>query len=136
MKITDLIVDDELESEGVEIQITDEFSIRVRSLESKEFKDMHEKMIKPYENILRQGRKIPKQKAEEIFTHCLAETVLLGWKGLYGADGKEIKYSKENAKKYLKEARDLSDLVTATAGARANFRMQARDKAAKNSATS
>lgn len=136
MKISEMYVDEELESDGVTVQITDEFSIRVRSLECKEFKEMHEKLLKPYQNILRQGRTIPKVKAEEIFTQCLVETILLGWKGLYDENDKEIKYSKEAAKKYLKQLRDLSDLVTASAGSRANFRARAKETAAKNSATS
>lgn len=136
MRITDLMVDETAIADGVWFEVTEDFAIKVRSLECKEFAEMFKRLMKPYENLKRQGRDVPEDKALDIIQRCVAETILLDWRGLLDAKDKPIPYSKEKAHELIKTARDFADIVTAAARERANFRVQAKQAATKNSVTS
>lgn len=133
MKLSEMMVDKKAQEEGEWVDWRDGVRVKVRSAETAAYSKLHEKLQKPYANILRHGGRIPREKTEEILIQCLAECVLVDWDGIIDDDGKPIKYTPEKALKFLTEAIDFRDFVTMAAYDRNNFRLKAKEAATKNS---
>lgn len=135
MKITELMLDDSKKADGVWVDCAG-YSVQVRSLDCKEFSKMHSRLMKPYQHIQRRNGEVPEDVATSIFQRCVAETILLDWKGIQDEKGKEIPFSKELALEYLQKAQLFANDVVAAATNIANFRLEAKETAVKNSKTS
>lgn len=136
MKITDLMTDESLEENGAWVKITEEFQFKVRASDYEPFVKLMQKLKKPYQDSLRDGQELPTKLNIQLNVKAMAEHALVDWKGLYDENGKEIKYSKEMAVKMLTTAKIFRNYVMAGMMDQENFKLKARSKAAKNSATS
>lgn len=132
MKISEMMLDKEKKANGTWIDIVDDFKIKVRPQSCEEFQAMHKRLMKPYENIVRHGREVPADKSLDIYLQCVAETCLLDWKGLHDDAGKEIKYSKAAALKYLRDAEIFRNNVSWAIQQQDFFKAEAKEAAAKN----
>lgn len=87
------------------------------------------KRLKPYQAALDQ---LSKPAADELAIGIFVDTVLLGWKNVKDRAGNVIEFSKEAAKKLLKELPNLFQVLQAEAGKMSNFTQANLDAAAKN----
>ena len=94
--------DEKKENEGVEVQLGKDASITVARMHNPVFSRCilaeHEKYKEDLDTLPEVEKKA---LDEEIMCRVLAESILLGFKGL-GFKGKEVSYSKENAIKLLR----------------------------------
>jgi len=101
------------EAQGVWVNFQDG-KIKLRPLNNADYLRKYRELTKGY----RFGDEIPAEQLEPIIAQCLAEAVLIDWKG-FTEDDKELPYSKEKATEYLgffefraeimEEARKLSN---------------------------
>lgn len=75
---------------------------------------------------------LPEDESIEIMAEIMAETILLGWKGIKD-NGVDVEYSVENAKSRLIEYKDFRRLVDELSEEQALFREEQRKEATKNS---
>jgi hypothetical protein len=119
--------DKRAETEGVWVEIDTGVELKVARVNNEKAREMRRKLEKPYASF----RVIPDSVNEDIFRKIVSNHVLLDWKGITDADGKEIKFSVEAAEKVLKDYPDFFNDVLSLAGARETFQDEATD-AAKN----
>jgi hypothetical protein len=62
-----------------------------------------------------------------------ASTVLIGWKGITGPDGKEIPFNKQNAVQVLMDLPEFFDEIRTESGRIENFRSLTAEETGKNS---
>lgn len=74
------------------------------------FKAAFRRTTKPYRNEIDNG-KLDEETSERLIAEAMAEGVLVGWKNFI-VDGKEIKYSVENAVDLLTSDPDCYDFVS------------------------
>ena len=108
--------------EGVEIDLGEGCTVRVARSGNEKYQAYLRQVLKPYEKQLRL-KSMPDALFEKLYNEALAETVLLGWKGLEDDAGKEIPYSKEKAIELLSDPvyADFKELVLGLAGEQAVF---------------
>lgn len=70
------------EDNGVWLNLTDTTSFKIRFAGAKEVSDLREKLLKPYQTLMRVGGQIPDDKSEEIALRVVAGAVLVDWKGV------------------------------------------------------
>ena len=75
---------------------------------------------------------MPDEMLEQISVDAFVDGCLLDWEGIVGRDGVEIPFSKENAKKLLKDLPELRDNLINEARNFENFRKESVDEVAKN----
>ena len=80
------------------------------------FKRLFRTLISPHKYQMENGQTIPEEISEDIMLQCYSKTILVGWKDFKDAEGKEYKYSIENAYDLLKEDEDAYDFVKNQAG--------------------
>ena len=66
----------------------------------------------------------------EVLAKCLADSILLDWKGITDMEGKNLKYTTEMAYKALKFDLDLREFVADQADISENFRADEVEEAA------
>lgn len=71
-------------------------------------------------------------RADAIFLDVFVDTILIGWENVRDADGNELAFNRENARKLLTDLPDLYDSLQDTAKKATHFREAARERAAKN----
>jgi hypothetical protein len=108
--------------DGVEIDLGEGLFIRVARSNNEKYNDYLKKALKPYERQLRM-KQLPDATFEKIYNQAIAETVILGWKGLEDADGKDIPYSKEKVVELLADPvySDFKELLLGLASEQAVF---------------
>lgn len=119
------------EENGVWIDIGDGADVLIARFGNPRHEALMEKLRKPYRNILRTGGDIPADKRDRIAIQGMAETILLGWRGIEGPDG-PIPYSVDNAVQLLTELKDFRNTVSYLALEQETFRKQALEDAAGN----
>jgi len=137
MDINNIKIDVDRQANGVWVDIDDETSLCVARMNNPDFNRLVERLSKPYRYGFRKGL-LEDEKANEILEKVLAETVLVGWRGLK-RDGVEIEYSAEEAYKILKDPAmvGFKELVVDIASDEANFRTrEIVDSSKKSSGTS
>lgn len=72
------------------------------------------------------------EQQREIFRDVLAETVVLGWEGMYDLDGDEIPFTKENCIQLFKDLPDLFDDVLEQSRKSSLFKQAALEDEAGN----
>lgn len=114
------------EEDGIWVSVTPTFKLKIRSYQSKAVSDLRDKLVKPYQHMLRQGLKIPTEQSEEIGLQVIAGAVLVGWEGLVGkdAEGKEfdVPYSADTAYAEIKRLTKLADFIISIATDASFFR--------------
>lgn len=76
---------------------------------------------------------LPADTERQILLDVFVKTVLLGWDGVTDENGKEIRFSEENAKKLLSDLPVLFDDLRSKAQDYTNFRQEELKVEAKNS---
>lgn len=92
------------------------------------FKAAFRRVTKPYQREI-DGGTLSEEKSSELLAEALADSVLLGWKGFL-QDGKEIEYSKINAKNLLINDPDCREFISDFANDIENFIMEDINKVA------
>jgi hypothetical protein len=105
----DIRIDLKKEAAGVWIEIDDETSLLVARWENPKHRDLQaQQMAKARlsSGLINAGQ------AEQILNHQIAETILIGWKGMK-ENGKELEYSPEEAVRILSDPvwRPFRDMV-------------------------
>ena len=112
MNINDYITDTSKSNDGVWFD-HEGASFLVARYTKPGFLNRLEALKKPYERKIAKGTFTVEDELP-IMAKALSEHILLDWKGVYTAEGKEIKYSKENAEKFLgnPQAAEFRDLIS------------------------
>ena len=126
--------DKEAEQDGVDVELGDGGTITVRRTNNKQFRDLLEKLRKPYERQIQRGT-ANKDMIDGLTRKAVARTVLIGWKGIE-IDGKAVKYSPEKAEELMKEFEDFQEDVLFAANSRETFRAEVMEENEKNSGKS
>lgn len=115
MDLSAIRINKEKESKGVWIDIDTETKILVASDQNPEYKQMLKKKLLPFQKSIRLGT-MKDEAYDAIVIECVANHVLLGWKGLT-EDGKAIKYSVEKATELLSDEkyRSFLDFISSQA---------------------
>ncbi len=87
---------------------------------------------RPYRNRSGGLKKIDDDVAAGLLRDAFAETVILGWRGVKGRDGKELKWSKEAAVKLMEDLPELYKELSEEAGDMANYQAEAIETDVKN----
>lgn len=142
-KFSDVYAHDKTAAEeGVWTPIGNGIKIKVRAFDSAHTRALRTKLQEPYKAILRNGKDIPEDDAQEINTKLIAGSSLLGWNltegtGEFDAKGveieREIPFSAEAAERFLRdEPRFARDVISALM-ADETFKKQNREADGKNS---
>lgn len=90
-----------------------------------------EAKAKPHRRSI-QHETIEKAQLDSIVKEVYAETIVLGWSGVEDRDGNELSFSKENVLKLFADLPDLYTDIMEQAQSAALFRVEIREKDAKN----
>ena len=93
MDINDLKYNPDLANNGVWVEHDETTSFLIAKLGNKGFQTAFKKRLQPYRRAYENGT-LSAKKEVEIMVECMADHILLGWKGLL-LNGKEIQYSRE-----------------------------------------
>lgn len=101
-----------LEVEGVWHDLGDDTSVLVARAGNAKYTEELRKRMKKYQTRLEMKDETMESVAERVLTECMAEFILLDWKGLK-EDGKEVSYSVAKCKEILgnKEYKDFRSLI-------------------------
>lgn len=121
-----------LEAAGVWRQIgTMEFLIARAGGENEDFLKTAGKRFKPYQAALA-AETMPKELARDLVIDVFVDTILKDWRGVFDRDGVELPFSKENAKRLLRDLPNLFAALQAESQKQGNFRRANVEEAAKN----
>jgi len=131
VEIRKLVLDDSKDQDGLwfESGIGD-IRIKVRRMGNSRYKEVFQKLIRPYRRQIDKGT-LSEEVAEQILSRALTEAVIVDWENLEDG-GKPVKFTKENAYKYLLEFEELRASVQDCAGEREEFRVAWLEESAKN----
>ena len=99
MDLNQLKTDQDKKNEGVWVEIDSSTELLIASNDSADYKRMLKKELRPYQKALQLGT-LQDDIYEKVVVKCMANHILLDWKGLTD-DGKPLKYSVDNAIKLL-----------------------------------
>lgn len=123
--------DESLESEGVWIDYTSGFRLKLARIGCPEYKEYMIKHGKPHVRGIEKGH-VDNDVAEQLLKNAIAETIIKDWEGLLDENDKEIPYSKETAKKLLETAHDFYEEVYELAKDREFFKAEETEGTVKN----
>lgn len=134
MDITRFRTDEELEVEGVWVNLDSESKIKVARQGNPKYRALFQKRIAPYKNAVRQGT-LDEKTAEEILVSVMSESILLGWEGIK-ENGADVPYTRKEAARFLAQYKDFRELVTSISEEMEVFRTKEEEDAGKTSETS
>jgi hypothetical protein len=126
--LNDFRTDKDAKTNGVWIEFGGNASFKLASFDNAAFTDAFRKATKPYTDL---GRKIPDADQAAIMARCMANHIVLDWKGVYDGD-KELKFSVAAAERLLTEIEMVRDRLIQEARSLENFKAQAREETEKN----
>lgn len=132
MDFNEVKVNAELGENGVWIQHDETTSFRIARLNNRKFQKLFTKLMLPYRRQFDAG-KLSNEKQIDIMCKAMAETILLGWKGLTDS-GELVEYSVDKAYEYLSMdgADEFRDLITGYAQDAETFREENLEQDVKN----
>lgn len=113
--------------EGVWTPIGHGFKVKVRSFESAHTKALRKKLQEPHAALLRSGKEIPEDDANEINIKLVAHSSLLDWQL-----GPDLPFSPETAENLLRQEPRFARDVIAVLIADETFKKGNREEDAKN----
>lgn len=131
LRLSDFKSDKRKVNGGVWVQIGDGAEILVARLQNEAHRSLVNRLMSPHRHFEQRGQEVPADILKAIGLQAMAQTVLLGWRGIIDDDGTEIPYSAEEAMKAL-EIDDFSEMVIINAGNRKLFRSDTQDGNEKN----
>lgn len=124
--------DKESEEDGRWVELSTTTAFKIRAFGAKAVTDLRENLMKPYQQMLRVGLKIPEDKNEEIGLKVLAGAVLADWKGVKGVSGEVVPYSPDEAYAILKALPKMATFVIQFSLEGQNFRDETKEDGAGN----
>jgi hypothetical protein len=79
--------------------LSEDASIDLLPLASDVAKRKFDQLMEPYQPRLNAGVKLTEDENKKLNIKFFSETIVRGWVGMKGSDGKDIKYTPENAAK-------------------------------------
>lgn len=123
----------ESEEQGRWIELGGDTAFKIRAFGAKAVGDLRDDLMKPYQQLIRVGGKIPDDKNEEIGLKVIAGAVLADWKGVKAADSNElVPYSDAEAYKLLKALPKMANFIIQFSMESQNYREEAREEAKGN----
>jgi hypothetical protein len=109
--------------------------LKIARLGNPSYNDRLQSLVRPHRRKVRAGFE---SELEPFVKRAVAECCLVGWRGMYSDEGKEIKYTKERSVEILLDPRygDLYDFVMDFAGDAAAYREVSIEESAGNSSNS
>lgn len=132
MKISAFRTDENLEVEGVWVDIGDGGKVKVARLGNPNHRKVSQALGRPHQAQIRANRLRP-EVAEKLGIQATAQAILLDWEGITDDDGKPVPYSQGKALDLLTEFKDFRDLVLEIAGEMETFREQEIEESVGNS---
>lgn len=121
----------ESEEAGTWVDLSPKTGFKIRAFNAKAVSDLREKLMKPFQTIVRAGLEIPQDKNEEIGLKVISGAVLADWKGIV-VEGNEIAFSPDAAYTLLKKLPKLANFIASNAMESANFREEQKEDNAGN----
>lgn len=115
--------DEKTETDGYVHQITDKISFtlaRAGGANTRFVKAMEQK-TRPYRRQI-QDETMDSALANKLLIEAFAEAVILDWTGITTPDGKEVKFTSENAITLFNQLPDLFNELRDSAGNQSNYR--------------
>lgn len=117
---------------GVWVDIGDGGQLLIARANNIKYLARYRELTKPYWSQIRSDT-LPLEELARIHVECLAETVLLNWKGIEeGNPSVDVPYSLAKAIEFLTKIADFRQLVTSIADQQYRFREEELEIAAKN----
>jgi hypothetical protein len=128
--------DENRERTGVKLDLGEagKFQIARAGGGNSNFEKRLQAVTKPYRRAIQTGN-IDKKIADRLLAETYADTVLLGWEGVSGEDGKELPFNRDNAIKLFTDLPDLFKEIRETAEDATLYRAELNGVDAKNSVT-
>lgn len=123
------------EEQGITLEFGDNVKVVVRSTDSNTVRALESKWMKRNRQaIMANNGILPPELQDDKEIFLASEGVILNWSNVTGPDGKELPYSKANAKKVMTDLREFRRELMYLAGLAETFRRQEMEEAAGNSA--
>ncbi len=120
------------ERDGAWVDLGEGAAIRVARFNNPRHKTLRERLLRPYRGLLLAGRDLPEDVEDRIAIDCLAETILLDWRGIEDGQGQPMSYDVETARSLLTSLRDFRETVAWHALQAETFRAAETQAIAKN----
>jgi len=130
-RFSNFTTDADKESEGVWIDYTGDFKLKICRIGCPAFKEFMLKRGKPHMRSMEAGSLDP-NIADDLMKDALAQTIIKDWKGLLDDKDEEIPFSTETARQLLDTPGDFYDEVFTLAKQRENFKIDKTEGTAKN----
>lgn len=131
LRLSDFKSDKRKVNGGVWVEVGGGAQILVARLPNDAHRDLVIRLMAPHRHFEQRGVDVPDDITRAIGLKAMAQTVLLGWRGIIDDDGTEIPYSVEEAMKAL-EIEDFAALVMTNAGNRKLYRADNEEDNTKN----
>jgi hypothetical protein len=113
--------------------LSEDASIDLLPLASDVAKRKFDQLMEPYQARLSAGVKLTEDENKKLNIRFFSETIVRGWVGLKDADGKDVKYTPENAAKLFDALPRFFALVLRLASDEDAFTIQKVEDEEKNS---
>lgn len=123
----------ESEEDGRWVDLGSGTAFKIRAFGAKAVTDLRDSLMKPYQQLLRVGGKIPDEKNEEIGLKVLAGAVIADWKNVKNAEKQIVPYSPDEAYAILKALPKMASFVIQFSLENQNYRDEAIEENAGNS---
>lgn len=126
--------DEKMEREGVWLDLgsAGKFKLARAGGANREYEKKLSAASKPHRRAIETGTIDPKVSIS-LLADVFADTVVLGWEGVTGEDGKPLSFTVENCRKLLNDLPELFVELQQASAKAANFRREALEIAAGNS---
>lgn len=125
--------DKDLADNGNWIPFGEGVEFKMRRLNSPLVQEKRRQLEQPYEALLRTGGSLGEDILRGILVNMMAESVILGWKGVTDSSNVPMEFSIANAKILLTDLPDLVRVLVDLASDRDLFKAAVDGEAAKNS---
>lgn len=123
----------ETEEHGRWVELGSGTAFKLRAFGAKAVSDLRDDLMKPYQQLVRVGSKIPEDKNEEIGLRVLAGAVIADWKNVKNAAGEVVPYSADEAYAILKALPKMASFVIQFSLEAQNYKDEVREDGVGNS---
>jgi len=127
--------DTQAEQEGREVEVTDGVHFRVRSQNSDRVRKWSSRRSKKNRKYLVGNGEIPIKVQDEDEISMVCEVLVVGWRGVKDAEGKDIAYSTEACRKLMTELPPLRRQIILLSALEETFRKEETEAIVGNSPT-
>jgi hypothetical protein len=125
---------EELENgKGLDLDYGDDGVITIHRAggSNKKYTTVAAQKLKPYARKLQNGT-ADADTINKVMAEIYADSIIIGWKGVKDAEGKALKFTKENVVKLLTDLPDLFEDIQDQATKLSNFRAEQNEEISKN----